>query len=184
MRVDQPSRRPPHRTPRHRIPSDHSAESRLPLRRHLVASVNLRAATAVIPSRAHQAFSARTRINHTRARFASLPNVRQTSSRDGALFHSRSKANSAVLMIACVTQLREAQQGFDYGRDKDVLCSANEQNVEDGNHNCQYRSGDCDLPTNHAIVCRAPRQPRRPPFVETGGDGFWHYGGRRGDILC
>ena len=111
MRVDQPSRRPPHRTPRHRIP--------------------------------------------------------------------------AIIQLKAGCHFGEAQQGFDYGRDKDVLCSANEQNVEDGNHNCQYRSGDCDLPTNRAIVCRAPRQPRRPPFVETGGDGFWHYGrAGRGDILC
>ena len=81
-------------------------------------------------------------------------------------------------------KLQHARQGFDYGRWKDVPCSAKEQNVEDGDHKCQYRGGNCDLPTNRAIVCLAPRQPRRPPFVDAAGDGFRHYGGLRGDILC
>jgi hypothetical protein len=44
--------------------------------------------------------------------------------------------------------------------------STNQQNVEDGDQNRHYRSGDCDLPT---IMCRAPplATPPQLKFVVT-----------------
>jgi hypothetical protein len=68
-----------------------------------------------------------------------------------------------------VSTMLELQRGItsDY-----LPYSANEPKVEDRDNNRQYRCGDRHLPTNRAVVRRAPSSPRRPPLFVTRGDGF------------